>query len=82
MSKGRLEVQDTMEGTDTDISIACDAVLEARAEVKKVTKVLHAADETLIELMQSKKKKSIKHEGHRFQLVHEEEKNKIQIKSE
>lgn len=71
-----------MEGTDTELSKSCDAVLEARSAVKEATKILHAADETLIKLMQKDGKKSIKHEGHRFQLVHEEEKNKIQIKSE
>lgn len=82
MARSRVAVQDTMEGTDTEISIACDAVLEARAAVKEATSVLHAADATLIKLMQDASKKSIKHGGSRFQLVHEEEKNKIQIKSE
>lgn len=84
MVKSRVAVQeqDTIAGTDTDLSRACDAVVEARAAVKEETKILHAADATLIKLMKDAGKKSIKHGGSRFQLVHEEEKNKIQIKSE
>lgn len=71
MVKSRVEVQEIMAGTDTELSRACDAVLEARQEVKEANKVLHAADEKLISLMQADGKKSIKHEGHRFQLVHQ-----------
>lgn len=84
MAKSRMAVeeQETIAATDTELSVACDAVLDARAQVNEANKVLHAADTTLINLMQQDGKKSIKHEGHRFQLVHQEEKNKIQIKSE
>lgn len=83
MVKSRVAVQEqeTIAGTDTPLSQACDAVLKARQEVSEVTKILHSADATLIGIMQDEGKKSVKHEGHRFQLIHQEEKNKIQIKS-
>lgn len=82
MGRSSVEVQDTMDGTDTDLSEACDAVMEARQAVKAANASLHESEEALISIMQSNGKKSIKHAGSRFQLVHQEEINKIQIKSE
>lgn len=82
MARKSVQVQETMEGTDTDLSEACDAVLEARQAVKSANASLHESEEALISIMQSSGKKSVKHGGSRFQLVHQEEINKIQIKSE
>lgn len=78
MAKQQMEI----EGTSTEMSEACDAVLDARIAVDEAKKVLHAADAHLITMMRDDGKKSIKHDGRIFRLVHQEENNKIQIKSE
>lgn len=74
--------QETIPGTDTELSKLCDRVLDTRAAVDTAIKEQHAAEAELMEIMITEGKKSIKHEGHTFRLVHQEEKNKIQIKSE
>lgn len=82
MVRVKKEEQDMMVDADTDLSRACDAVLEARQSVSEAKKILDAADETLIGIMQDVGKKSVKHEGHRFILSHQDASDKIQIKSE
>lgn len=78
MPKSQMEI----EGTSTELSEMCDALLEARTEVEKAKEGLHSAEADLISAMARNGKKSIKHDGRSIRLVHTSEKNKIQIKSE
>lgn len=82
MVRTRVAVQDTLPGTDTELSLLCDQVLDARAGMETAREGLHAVEAKLIEVMSAAGKKSIKHEGRIIRLVHQEEKNKIQVQSE
>lgn len=82
MMAKRVSVQDTMEGTDTELSKLCDEYLECRTEVDDARKKLHAAESGLIKTMSSTGKKSIKHDGRIIRWAHVEEKDKIQVVSE
>lgn len=80
--KSKVQVQEIMEGTDTELSKLCDQMMDARTGMETARKVLHSVEARLIEEMSARGKKSIKHDGRIIKLVHQEEKNKIQVQSE
>ncbi len=82
MARARVQVQETMEGTDTELSELCDNLLSAREETESYRKEEQAIEAKLIEVMSASGKKSIKHNGKTIRLVHQEEKNKIQVQSQ
>lgn len=82
MGRPRVAVQDTMEGTDTDLSLLCDQLLDDRENTRVARADEHATEAKLINLMKEKGKKSVKHEGKTFRVSHQEEKDKLQIVSE
>lgn len=70
-----------IEGTDTELSKACDSLLESRTSLTEARAEFNAAESRVIKLMSDSSKKSIKHDGFIIRLAHQEEKDKIQIKS-
>ncbi len=82
MTRSTVQVQETMTETDTPLSKLCDDMIDARIGLEKSREKLHSVEAELIEEMNALGKKSIKHEGRIIRLVHQEEKNKIQVQSE
>lgn len=70
-----------IEGTDTELSKACDELLECRTELVDARAKFNAAENAIIKLMSGTGKKSVKHDGYIIRWAHVEEKDKIQIKS-
>ena len=81
MVKTRVTSQDTLPGTDTEMSKLCDRYLNARDKVEEVWASFQAVEKELIQAMRSAGKKSIKHGGVTIRQVHQEEKDKIQVVS-
>jgi hypothetical protein len=81
MVRSKVQVQDTMDGTDTEMSDLCDKLLSVRDEVSTVQEELHSVESKLIEVMNAKGMKSVKHGGKLIKMAHTEEKNKIQVKT-
>lgn len=73
--------QITIEGTDTELSKACDQLLECRTELVEARSKFNAAENKIIALMSGSGKKSVKHDGYIIRWAHVEEKDKVQIKS-
>lgn len=82
MARPRVQVQETMAEADTDLSILCDQLLAEREKTRVARADEQSTEAQLIELMKSKGKKSVKHEGKTFRVSHQEEKDKLQIVSE
>lgn len=82
MARPRVQVQETMAETDTDLSLLCDQLLEDREQTRVARADEHATESKLISLMKDKGKKSVKHGGKTFRVSHQEEKDKLQIVSE
>lgn len=82
MARGKKQEQETIPGTDTELSKLCDELLDAREATETARSTEHAAEAKLIQMMSGSGKKSVKHGGCTIRLVHQEEKNKIQVKSE
>lgn len=82
MARSRVQVQETIDGTETELSTLCDKLLDAREATTSARKEEQAVEAEVIRVFGSMHKKSIKHDGKTIRLVHQEEKNKIQIVSE
>ncbi len=71
----------TIEGTDTELSKACDKLLEAQTGMQEARGEYDSCVGKMLSLMKNSGKKSIKHDGRIIRWTHVEEKDKIQIKS-
>lgn len=72
--------QYTLEGTDTDLSAACEGFLKARAAMALAKNELAQAQDLLVTEMTDANKESIRHEGRLFSIRFHESNQTLMVK--